>query len=669
MHILFLPAIALFDRLGYRKKFILFALVMLLPLLALTVVLGSKLNQTIAAARQEQAGLQILQQALPLLDQTERRIGLSILAARNVPSAGAALAESDRQLQATLAHVQALRPELSEPAESAAWGAVRQVLSTPLGADPAAARIAGMRAMQAAQRYVTTVAERTHLANDPQVEAYYLADLLTARLPALVGNIGEASGLGIGVLSRGYPDMDERDPLQVSLYALAPQAVRIAGGLARLGRRTPELDRLAGALQQAVDELGRLYQHEVVGEGVSKKSFSLPVARFQAVAERAVSAQRALGDALVPGLAALLEERVHTSRMQLAVAAGLAIGVLLVVIYLFVGAYHSVVSAVCALERASGELAAGRLGARAELKARDETARVAMSFNRMAERFGQLLYQAAGAADSVAATSSALAQGTESVADATRRQSQAVHTASSAIEQMSVSIGAVAGRVQDTVALASRASELASQGQVAVCQVEHEIGGAAGLVRQAAQRVELLAQKSADIGQIVAVIKEVAEQTNLLALNAAIEAARAGEDGRGFAVVADEVRKLAERTARATGDIHQHIAQVQQEVQATVGSIEAGAQRVQQCVDSAREAARTLAAISGQTEIAQSHIREIAIAAERQDSVSQQIAGEIQAIAALAEQNRAAVMATVTEVRAMAGRAGELNQAVRCFQF
>lgn len=79
-------------------------------------------------------------------------------------------------------------------------------------------------------------------------------------------------------------------------------------------------------------------------------------------------------------------------------------------------------------------------------------------------------------------------------------------------------------------------------------------------------KVNLLSEKSNQVGLIVEVIKSITEQTNLLALNASIEAARAGEVGKGFAVVAEEVRKLAEESAKSASEINLVIDEVKRSI-------------------------------------------------------------------------------------------------------
>ena len=117
-----------------------------------------------------------------------------------------------------------------------------------------------------------------------------------------------------------------------------------------------------------------------------------------------------------------------------------------------------------------------------------------------------------------------------------------VQTVAAAAEQLAASVGEVGQRMEQSMRATRQATDAARQTQAIV-----------GRLSDGAQR----------IGDVIALISGIAAQTNLLALNATIEAARAGEAGRGFGVVAGEVKSLAAQTARATGDIANHVGEIQ----------------------------------------------------------------------------------------------------------
>ncbi|WKW34863.1 methyl-accepting chemotaxis protein [Pseudomonas viridiflava] len=126
---------------------------------------------------------------------------------------------------------------------------------------------------------------------------------------------------------------------------------------------------------------------------------------------------------------------------------------------------------------------------------------------------------------------------------------------------------------QQALSAASQARQRSDAGSVVLNESIQRMHRLSQGAVESRELIEALNQRSEEIQRVTMVIQSIASQTNLLALNAAIEAARAGEHGRGFAVVADEVRGLAGRTASATQEVGQMVADIQQRTTQVVEQI------------------------------------------------------------------------------------------------
>ncbi|HET7776150.1 MAG TPA: methyl-accepting chemotaxis protein [Azospira sp.] len=270
---------------------------------------------------------------------------------------------------------------------------------------------------------------------------------------------------------------------------------------------------------------------------------------------------------------------------------------------------------------------------------------------------------------------SQLSAGAEHVSVAARETSVAAHnqaqsTSASAasIEEMTVSISEVSEIATQTESNSSQTATLAEEGAGLVKHAVQEIELISRTVATSSEQIQLLQQRSQEIGGIANVIKEIADQTNLLALNAAIEAARAGEQGRGFAVVADEVRKLAERTAKATTEIAEMIASIQVETQTAVQAMATAAPQVDKGLALANQATGMLDEIHRQALDSLGKVRDVALATTEQATTATDIAKHVEHIASMAEETNATMQNNATEAEQLEGLADQLRQTVSYFR-
>ena len=272
---------------------------------------------------------------------------------------------------------------------------------------------------------------------------------------------------------------------------------------------------------------------------------------------------------------------------------------------------------------------------RVDIKSDDEIGKLGKCFNSFIETLQGVIRDVASSTTEVAGAATEIAASSEQIASGMREQSSQVEQISSAVEEMSASVEEVARK---SGIASNEANESGSMAEVGGQTVRDTIAGMQSIaeaVSAGAISVTELGKRGEQIGQIIGVINDIADQTNLLALNAAIEAARAGEHGRGFAVVADEVRKLADRTTIATEEIAQSIQAIQVETGEAVTKMNAGTEQVNIGVEKATEAGRSLEQIVTSARSVAGNIQSIAAAAEQQSLAAGEVSRNIESITAV----------------------------------
>ncbi len=306
----------------------------------------------------------------------------------------------------------------------------------------------------------------------------------------------------------------------------------------------------------------------------------------------------------------------------------------------------------------------GDLSARVPLACGDEVGQMAGAFNAMQTTYHRVVSTVARTAAQLDSGAARLAGSMDEVRHGMIGQQSETDQAATAINEMTATVHHIAEHAGATRDLSQSADGLAGSGQAVVSRVQDSIAGLSSGVQQTAEMIRQLADDSQKINGVVGVIHSIAEQTNLLALNAAIEAARAGDLGRGFAVVADEVRNLAKRVQTSTDEITTMVADLQAGTRDAVDFMQESSYKADDCVKQAQEAGEALAEITRAVAQMRENNTQIAVAAEQQSQVAEEMNRAVVSIRDVTEQTVQQTVGSATTSSELATLAGELSKAI-----
>ncbi|MDP3814299.1 MAG: methyl-accepting chemotaxis protein, partial [Pseudomonas sp.] len=269
----------------------------------------------------------------------------------------------------------------------------------------------------------------------------------------------------------------------------------------------------------------------------------------------------------------------------------------------------------------------------------DEIGALRQAVNRYAGQLRTMLQRIAEEADHLQSEAAQLGSLSGTLAGRAEQQRQENTQLAAAITEMSSSAQEVAQNTNDCADTAQNSLAVVQQGQQKVASNSAAIQALAAEMADAALVISRLEKDSQQVGAVLDVIKAISEQTNLLALNAAIEAARAGEQGRGFAVVADEVRTLAGKTQASANEISTMISALQQASRQAVQAMQAGEARTEHAVGEAEGAASALSSTVQSFDDISQRAQQIAVAAQQQSHVTQEINELAVRIHSISEEN------------------------------
>lgn len=393
MKALFAPAARLMDRLSVAGKMMFMGLVALVPITVLAVMLLQRIAGDVAFSEKELLTVPMSEPARKLMQAAQAHRGT----AQGVIAGDSSMADRLSQLQAKAEA--ALKAGDEADARIGAvlgshedwlrirnrWSEVKTkavALSAPESFRMHSEFIAQVR------DFIGKVADQSNASLDPDMDSYYLQDLIAARLPRQIEHVGLIRAMGTRVAAKKQATTEEVMELNIlarftsdDREATNDDVAKAIGGDASLKGVLEEPNKAFAQHTLAALDLVR---KRILGAEV----IDVPAAQVFDSATKAVDAGYVLYDLAAKEFDQRIQARLHKLHQQKLFAWGVICICLGAVLYLFYGFRQSLLGSIIQIKSGAQRMAGGVLDQQLRVTSRDELAAIAAEMNIMQ---GQLL--------------------------------------------------------------------------------------------------------------------------------------------------------------------------------------------------------------------------------------------------------------------------------------